>query len=667
MRMNMDGLAYKKLYESEDFKETYLHNRTDWGATYSKEETVFRVWSPFAELVQVCLYKTGTDEEEGAKLIDRRPMVPVKKGLWQCTIPGDLNGVYYTYQVRQDGDQQECIDPYARAAGANGKRGMVIDLKSTNPISWEEDEKWHQTNENTVIYELHVKDFSYKEESGIKKEYRGKYLAFTQEGTFLNGKRNWFGKKKTGINYLKSLGVTHVHLLPVFDFASLDETNCEKDFNWGYDPMNYNVPEGAYATDARHGEVRIKEFKKMVQALHNAGIAVVMDVVYNHTYSSVETPFHVLAPYYYYRQNEDGSFSNGSACGNETASERKMFGQFMIDSVHYWAKEYHIDGFRFDLMGLHDTQTMNEIRKDLDASFPNKKILLYGEPWVASDSPMEAGYYPAVKANMEYLNQEIGFFCDSTRDAIKGSVFIAEEPGFVNGGSGLEAQVAASVIAWCDHKQSFKPVAPSQHISYVSAHDNYTLWDKLILTGKKKSFLERDETILGVNKMTAGIVFTCMGTPFFQAGEEFARTKEGDENSYQSSPEINALDWRRKEEFEDLVEYYQGLIGLRGQIAFYRDKSMKAVDRVKFLLKKNNMVIFVINNSYGQNEPWKEILVIYNSKDSSYTMKLPSGEWQILVDSESSLHWKGGWGRHKKKYCSKEIEIKNKSIAVLGK
>lgn len=652
----MTALDYKNFYDSEEFKTEFIHIRDDFGASYTAGETIFRVFATFADNITVCLYQTGTDEEEGARIIEKRAMVQVDKGLWQCTIVGDLKNLYYTYQVERDGNVKECIDPYAKACGCNGKRGMIIDLKDTNIKGWEKDKEWKQTNLNTVIYELHVKDFSYDKTSGIKDDYQGKYKAFTQ---------------KKELKYLKSLGITHLHLLPVFDFASVDEDGSKAQFNWGYDPMNYNIPEGSYSTDSFHGDVRIREFKEMVKALHKAGIAVVMDMVYNHTYVT-DSCFQTLAPYYYYRQNENGEFSDGSACGNETASEKVMCGQYILQSVLYWAKEYHIDGFRFDLMGLHDTQTMNMIRNELDKQIPEKDILLYGEPWVAGNSPMQAGFYPAVKSNLDKLDNRIAVFCDNTRDTIKGNVFDEKDQGFVNGRPNLEENIASVVIAWCNMEGGFPSHSPNQIINYVSAHDNYTLWDKLVHTMKTdENFADRDEQLVVANKLTAGIIFTCMGTPFFQAGEEFARTKKGDENSYQSPPEINCLDYSRKDSFSDLVDYYRGLIELRGQISFYRDKSTEAIKRIKFVRKDSGVVAFEIDNNYTGNEQWKTIMVAYNGGNKSIVWNAGDEDWDLLVDGTSSYLWKtkGFWKHHVGKYVGtgQNVTVKEKSIAILAK
>ncbi|MGN1148765.1 MAG: type I pullulanase [Lachnospiraceae bacterium] len=653
----MTPYEYKKIYETKEFKEECARSGELWGAFYDKDQTIFRAWAPFAEHVSVRLYRTGTDGEQGAADISCTEMQRVAPHSYECTILGDWEGTYYTYVVERDGQRLECADPYARACGANGQRSMVINLVDTNPDGWEKDKKWVQKKKNTVICELHVKDFSWQEKSGISKKYRGKFLAFTEKGTSVAG-------QVTGISHLKKMGISHVHLLPIFDYASVDETGSEEAFNWGYDPMNYNVPEGSYATDPYDGHVRIRECKEMIKVLHDAGIAVVMDVVYNHTYAS-DGAFQVMAPFYYYRQNEDGSLSNGSACGNETASERYMAGSFIRQSVLYWAEEYHIDGFRFDLMGLHDTQTMNSIRKALDERFPDKKILLYGEPWTAAASCMEPGFFPAVKTNLNMLDEGIAVFNDNTRDAIKGSVFYGEAPGFVNGAKGLEKAIASAALAWCDGGHDFMPLSPAQTINYVSVHDNYTLWDKLVRTAGLDDYNRRSERLLKENKLAAGIVMTCMGTPLFQAGEEFGRTKEGDENSYKSSPEINCLDWERRVEFDDLVEYYRGLIALRGKIGFFADKSQDALAHIKVLKAENDMVNLLIDNSFYPKTAWKRILISYYAGEESTKLILPSGKWQVLADGNSSFLWKRKLFERVKK-VEKEIEIDSVSLHILG-
>lgn len=659
----MTALEYKKLYESEQFKDTSLCVRDDFGAVYSKEKTVFHVWAPTAEEVKLVLYATGTDEEEGAEKKACRSMKKIEGGVWEAEELGDLDGVYYTYLVTHDGMTQECIDIYAKACGANGKRGMVIDLEKTNPEGFEEDRNWKQKNKNTFLYELHVKDFSYDINSGIKEEYRGKYLAFTQKGTVLLGNTS----VKTGIDYLKELGVTHVHLLPVADFASIDETGENDRFNWGYDPANYNIPEGSYSTDPYHGEVRIKEFKQMVKALHDAGIGVVLDVVYNHTYAS-DSAFQKLAPYYYYRQQKDGRLADASACGNETASERFMYRQFMIQSVYYWAKEYHVDGFRFDLMGIHDTETMNLIRKRLNQLPNGKEILMYGEPWAADEPAMEEGYLPAVKRNLSRLDEGISIFSDDTRDTIKGSVFYGERPGYVNGKKGLEKKMKSVVCAWCDGGHEFTPKSPKQIITYTSAHDNYTLWDKLAITLQKNlNYTIKDRKVLKANKLTAAIVFTSKGIPFIQAGEEFGRTKQGDENSYKSAPSVNMLDWKRREEYNELVEYYKGLRELRQSFSGLHDNSMESISNIRFYEAEEDVVAFEITNKKGHADEWDKLFVVYNSNEASSIVTLPQGKWQPLVDGKSSKLWKNMINIHQIIKKNGKVEIEGLSAHIYGK
>ncbi len=660
----MTEFQYKQWYESKEFRGEYEKPCEDLGVTYTKEATTFKVWSPDADEIRVYLYSTGLDHEEGAADKGAYNFEKNEGGYWSVKVDGDLNGVYYSYEVKRGEERVDCIDPYATACGANGRRGMILNMESTNPKGFDKDYGWYQKNPNTAIYELHIKDFSYDEHSGVQPEYRGKYMAFTQMGTSLDGK----GKDKTCVAYLKDLGITHVHLLPTYDFGSIDEIGDSSQFNWGYDPMNYNIPEGSYSTDASHGEVRIREFKEMVQALHKAGIAVVMDVVYNHTFCK-ETSFQALAPYYYYRQNEDGSMSNGSDCGNETASERFMYRQFMIQSVVYWAKEYHIDGFRFDLMGLHDVETMNLIRKALNELPHGKHILMYGEPWTASESPMEEGFSPAVRKNVDLLDDNIAIFCDYTRDAIKGSVFEAEEPGFVNGMEGLEEDIMSAVYAWCDGEHSdFRPKMPSQIISYVSAHDNYTLWDKLALTLQKEiDYTTKDEKVLAVNKLTAGIVMTCKGIPFFQAGEEFGRTKHGDENSYISSADINKLDWNRSVEYRELVEYYKGLLGFRQNFAAFNDRSMYELNFIYPICTENGVVAYEMHNVHNHKDKWDSIVVVYNSKETPYTLTLPDGKWQKLIDKNSSSLWKQSGLFTGKSAVTNSVEVEGISVTVFGK
>lgn len=658
----MTGLEFKNYYETESFKKECIDLETVWGAQYAKEGTTFHVWATKADTVNVCLYTKGTDSEEGAKLLGIYPMMagtqPGKMATYECFVEGDLAGNYYTYQVTRDGQTLECPDPYAKSAGANGQRSMILDLATTNPQGWEKDASWKQTNPYTAIYELHVKDFSYQEASGVSTAHRGKFLAFTEDC------------KAT--RHLVDLGISHVHFLPMYDYGSVDETGADDQFNWGYDPVNYNVPEGSYSTNAYDGSVRVKEAKQMVQALHNMGIGVVMDVVYNHTYRNDDS-FQVLAPYYYYRTKEDGSFADGSACGDETASDKEMFNQFMRQSILHWAKEYHLDGFRFDLMAIHDVATMNQIRADLDVAYPDKNILMYGEPWAASAPAMPEGFFPADKAHLDMLDERVAVFSDDTRDAIKGSVFYADEPGYVNGMAGMEDKIANVFSAWCN-SQDLPKHTPSQIISYVSVHDNYTLWDKLVLTMTEgEEYTKRHPQVVDANKLTAAIVYLSLGTPLIHAGEEFGRTKLGDENSYASSPIINQLDYNRMDEYQDLVSYYKGLIQFRRKMGIYLDGSSQAPQHIKTLYAQDGVVVVEVDNSsYAKDKDYKKLLLLCNSNQTDKEFDLPEGVYKKLIDKNSSWLWKNDnlWSTITGKgitKCEGKVTLAASSMTVLGR
>lgn len=646
-------LEWKKIFISKEFEEeyTYLHN--DLGNTYSKEKTIFKVWAPTAESVILNLYTTGSDNEENAKNINNYIMTEEAKGVWVITINEDLKNLYYTYTITANGKTQETNDINAKACGVNGIRSMIIDLEETNPEDWENDKSPNIPLEERIIYELHIKDFSYNENSGIDEKYRGKYLAFTQKGTSLYGDSNY----PTGIDYLKSLGITYVHLLPFYDFGSIDEEkNCLEDFNWGYDPVNYNVPEGSYATDAFDGKTRIKETKEMIKALHNEGIGVIMDVVYNHTYS-IESNFNKTVPYYYYRINENGEYCNGSACGNETASDNIMYRQYMINSILYWAKEYHIDGFRFDLMGIHDTETMNEIRKALDKEFGKGKILIYGEPWYSNPVLLKDGNVPAIKENIKFLDENISAFCDVIRDLIKGNVFNEKNCGYVNSNGKNKANLKQYLMKiWKNEMlEDFTGKFAKQFINYVSAHDNLTLWDKLIITNNKEpNFKSYDKDLIKQNKLAVGIIFTTCGIPFFQAGEEFARTKEGDENSYNSSPNINALDWQRTKEFKELVEYYKALINIRKGLPILTNGTNEYISDVHIEQIENMITIHLIKTDLCK-QPYNEIFLVYNPNNEEKTINLKNTDWKILFDEK------------KCDIFENNLTIKNQEICVLVK
>ena len=623
---------------SREFDERYAYDGKDLGAVCREGRTVFKVWSPMAERVQLRLYRGGS-----SRAWLRRAMQPGERGVWTLEFPENLHGMYYDYVVRAEGRNRRTADPYAVGCCCNGGRSMVVDLGRTDPPGFEADAAPGACGER-IIYELHIKDFSHDPDSGVPERYRGKFKAFTVESP--------------GMAYLRSLGVTHVHLLPFFDYGSVDEAGDSGQFNWGYDPVNYNVPEGSYATDATDGTVRIRECKEMIQALHRAGLRVVMDVVYNHTHRA-DSWLERTAPGYYYRLGEDGKLSNGSGCGNDMAAGRAMVDNYIADSVLYWAREYHVDGFRFDLMGLMTVELMNRIRRELDESFGPGEKLLYGEPWSAGPSPMEEGTKLAVKENVALLEEGIAMFCDDTRDAIKGSVFDGAAPGFANGGEGFGEAVLHGVTGWRDGGAGYVPKSCNQIVNYVSAHDNLTLWDKLVLSmhGEEADFSAGYEDVLAANRLAALIYFTCQGNLFLQAGEEFGRTKLGDENSYCAPPELNMLDWSRAAEYSELVEYYRGLIRLRKKLPGLCDKSPSAAERIGCQeIHREGVVSFRVDNRSGADRnpgsgasPWEELFIVYNGSEEDFAAGLPEdsmwarespgladgpgpGHWEILAD-----------------------------------
>ena len=622
------------IYTSPAFEQKFTYSGNDLGANYSPSETTWKLWSPVADQVVLKLYATGSDAEKGARSLGSFHMdVPNKAGVWQLTLVGDYRNVYYTYEVTALGKTYETMDLYAKAAGVNGKRSMVVDLSKTNPKGWEADHyHFDKPSTQAIIWEVHVRDFSYSESSGMK--HRGKFLAFTETGTTVNND----GIHPTGVDYLKQLGVTHVHLLPVADYATVDEAHPRKEqFNWGYDPLNYNVPEGSYSTNPYDGNVRIKEMKEMVLALHKAGIGVIMDVVYNHTYYTEESWFQKTVPYYYHRTLPDGRFGDASGCGNETASERSMVRKYIIDSLKYWATEYHIDGFRFDLMGVHDVDTMNEIRKELDKLPHGMNLITYGEPWSALPTCMPEPFIPANKWNADKLNRRIAIFNDETRDSIKGSTFDVKHSGFVNGGSGLEDDLEWAIRAHCGPEERLN--APTQTITYVSAHDNYTLWDKITETvhGDDSGYDSPELIRIAVNKMAAAIVMTSQGIPFFQAGEEFGRTKYGDHNSYKSASKINALDWTRTITFAELLNYYKGLIKIRKSFTPFSEKSDRSARRIHFTTLKEYQVAYTLEGML-EGEP-AMVAVCFNAGPVSRNIELVTWagktvpeDWQIVAN-----------------------------------
>ena len=634
----------RELIFNNEFEKLYNYDG-ELGVVYSKEKSKFILWVPTAEKVDLVLY--GDDGYDyNCKPVKTYNMNKGINGTWIVEINEELNGQYYNYLVTIDGIVNEVVDPYAKAVGVNGKRGMVIDLNSTNPEGWEEDRKPElKAPTDSIIYEAHVRDLTIDETSGIKDEFKGKFKGLTESNSHIPGTNI-----KTVINHIKNMGFTHIHLLPSFDYGSVDETKLdEPQFNWGYDPENYNVPEGSYSTNPYLGDVRIREFKEMVKALHEAGIRVVMDVVYNHTFN-LDSCLNKAVPKYYYRQDEEGNYSDASACGNETASDRYMFRRYMVDSVVYWAKEYHIDGFRFDLMGIHDIETMKLIREELNKIDPS--IIVYGEGWMGGPSPLKEDDAALKKNTYKFGELQIAAFSDDCRDGVKGHVFYEKEAGFANGKDGLEETIKFAVVASTPHKEvdktnivysdEFWANEPYQTVTYASAHDNYTLWDKLQIVSPEAS----KEELIKTNKLIAGIILTSQGISFIHAGEEMARTKVDEdgklvENSFASSDKVNKIYWDRKIEYKDLVEYYKGLISLRKEYKAFRMNSNKDIQKNIHFLEKgkdfesDNLVAYIID-SKNIDDKCSKIAVIINANETEEKVNLHEENWGVFVNDKKS-------------------------------
>ena len=622
----MDLNQQRQWFDSARFEADY-HTDAPLGAFCCPVGTTFRLWSPTASAVTLSLYAAG----EGGEALERHSLQSADRGLWCWETKRNLDGLYYDYAVTVDGVTRRSGDPYARACGRNGQRSMVLDLRRTDPAGWQNDHAPAHTPEQ-VIYELHVKDFSWDVSGGFDPADRGKYTALCRTGTTLNGD----GVHPTGLDYLKNLGVTHIQLMPVYDYGSVDEGGSDEQYNWGYDPTNYNVPEGSYSTDPAHGEVRIRELKEAIAALHRHGFRVIMDVVYNHTYD-LEVSLFRTAPWYYYRQRPDGSPSNGSGCGNELASERSMCARYIEESVLFWAEEYHMDGFRFDLMGLLDTELMNRIQSMLDRRFGVGEKLIYGEPWRAEDPCARPGTHLCTKDHLHEIDPRIAAFCDDTRDAVKGSLMDLDARGFVNGGGIDPVTLQHCVTAWSQGPDA-PAQSPAQAITYLSCHDDWTLWDKLVYTmDPDKDFCGCQPELLRANRLAAAIYFCCQGRPFLLAGEEFARTKEGIKNTFCSPPRINRMDWNRAWENQALVDYYRGLIALRMRLPALQDKSDRAARRI---LSVEAAAPGCAAVRLAQPEgPWTELLFLYHTGSEPLQRSLPEGRWQLLADGESSFRW----------------------------
>ena len=634
--------------------DKWAYNGNDLGANYTPNSTTFKVWAPTADEVTLDLYDKGS-EAEGSKSIKTKDMtLDEKTGVWSASISGDLSGKYYTYSVTYGDETKVTGDVYAKGCGVNGLRSMVVNPAAVNPLNWENDNHVYVAQQtNASVWEISVADFSSSETSGVSEANRGKFLAFTESGTTIDGIQ---GGTPTCVDYLKKLGVKYVQIMPMYDFGSVDESkDIMKQYNWGYDPVNYNVPEGSYSTNPYDGNTRIKECKQMIQALHNAGIGVVMDVVYNHTFST-DSWFQYTVPNYYYRVNPDGSFSNGSGCSNDTASEHLMFRKYMVDSVTYWAKEYHIDGFRFDLMGLHDVTTMNAIREALDKLYEDgsgQKILMYGEAW-NMDTFAAPNTVMANQNNLKQLNARIGAFDDTLRDGIKGSTF-GGGVGFVQNGSS-RSSIKTGFLGQSDSSTGWAS-APTQCVSYASCHDNLALYDKLVdSVYNNGKYRDRDENLVAMNKLSAAIVMTSQGIPFFLGGEEFARSKDGDENSYASSREENMLDWKSIEKYSDLIEYYRGLLRIRENFAALSDCTAMTANNIESLENMpSGVCAYKIHNT--ESGKWKLMTVIFNGGSDAQNISLED-EWVQIANEETA-------GLRDLGTVSGNISVKPHSAAIL--
>ena len=612
------------IYSTEKFEKEFTYSGSDLGATYTPEKTAFRVWAPTADTVTLNLYGSGTPGTDD--LVEQLPMTADVNGTWIAEKEGDLNGTYYTYLVSVGGNENEACDPYARTTGVNGKRAMILDLASTDPDGWEND-----TNPNAgmayndaVIYELHVRDLSSDESSGIQNA--GKFLGLTETGT------TTASGIPTGLDHMKDLGITHVHLLPVYDYASVDETQSDKpQFNWGYDPENYNVPEGSYSTDPYNGAVRVAEMKQMVKVLHDNQISVIMDVVYNHVYNASDFCVNQIVPDYFSRICEDGTYSNGSDCGNDTASERSMVRKYIVDSVKYWADEYHIDGFRFDLVGLIDTETINEVVTEVHKTHPD--VIFYGEGWTMDTAVTKEGYKMTTQPNSTAV-PGFAFFSDTLRDALKGHVFYTTRKGYVSGAADLADTVKGCFLGqagdWC--------TTPAQSINYASCHDNMTLLDRI--TRSTPGVSEEDR--IRMNNLSAAIYMTAQGIPFLQAGEEMLRTKIDAfggflENSYNSPDSVNSIKWNTLEDetYQNVYNYYKGLIAFRKAHAALRltnatdvNANITSVDGLD-----DNVLAFRINGGVN-GETSDGIFVIFNPNSAETSVTLPDGAWDVCVNAD---------------------------------
>ena len=597
----------RNLYDTEEFENAYTYLGHDLGAFWTESQTVFRLWAPTAREVTLLLYRDGL----GGEPLTSQQLHPEKNGTWIARRMGNLKGLYYTYLVNVDGQAKEACDPYAKAVGVNGQRAMVIDLRETNPAGWTEDRSPFRGKGITdaVLYELHIRDLSMHRSSHIQN--KGKYLGLAETGTHTRGGH------ATGLGHIRELGVTHIHLLPVFDYGFTDEASPQPQYNWGYDPVNFNVPEGSYATDPFDGACRVRELKQTVKAIHDAGLSVVMDVVYNHVYDRDGFCFNQIVPGYFSRGT-----SNGSCCGNDTASERSMVRKYIVDSVNYWADECHIDGFRFDLMGLLDIATVNQIVQTVKSRHPH--VIFYGEGWQMNTSPVRPGTELATQY-LSSLTPGVSFFSDTCRDLLRGSIFDSRAPGFVSG-----AICDKNTLNACFLGLPHWACQPEQSVNYVSCHDDYTLFDRLALVNPDAP----RQTLIRQNRLAAAFVFLSQGVPFLQAGEEILRTKpkgrgKFDENSYRSPDRVNAIRWDTLEspEYQETLAYYKGLIAFRKAHEGLRQTGREAVQASVFPVETGNPKAVC----YRVEDRYHSILAIFNTDDQPLTMTLPDGTWDVNI------------------------------------
>jgi len=606
----------------------YYYDGDDLGVTYSKKESTFKLWAPLAENVQLII----CDEVF--------PMERKNRSVWEISIENDVHGMFYNYNISLDGKKyKEVVDPYAKSLSVNGKKGAIVDFEKVNPDGWSLDKPRFENYVDSIIYELHIRDISIDENSGIK--HKGNFLGLSELNTVtLDG-------LTSGLNHIKELGVTHIQLMPIYDFATVDETK-EDDYNWGYDPLNFNALDGSYSTDPYDPTARIYEFKQMVQNIHDSGIRVIMDVVYNHVYDIHTINFEEILPGYYFRKKENGEFYNGSGCGNEVASERKMVRKFVVDSVAFWAKEYNLDGFRFDLMGLLDIETMNQIRYALDKIDPS--IIIIGEGWEMGEALNFED--KACLWNSKYLPR-IGQFNDDFRDGIRGDNFNAESTGYIGGDYSKKISVLRGIVGGVEYSDEIKHldgVEPDQTVNYVEVHDNLTLYDKLKLSVKKESIKERH--LLGT-----AIAILSQGITLIHSGQEIMRTKDLEHNTYNMGDEVNKFDWQRKKEYLDVFNYVKGLIRIDQDHPSFRLRTTTEIkNKLNIISTEESVIAYTIKNS---KDSWTEILVIHNASNEIKEVYLPDDKTWHLVMEGIQIDLEGG-----KEFSGDKIKVQKLSTTI---